>query len=247
MSNNPISAVYPLIEAPHSLMRQASCARLAEGIDCFGEHSDGCGIAWQQDTGLELVVRGKEACWDASFTDLVQSVSTTGLLAHNRRATGSLAISESLAHPFKGSIGKEEIAFCHNGTIYSFLDDARSRGITDSQVFLEELTTNLSALTTHNISEFLKSYSASWDFSSINGMILSRDTLYAWRCYNSAGTGIETREWYYSLTTMATENTVQLASEAIDSEVGWEPLENRTLVTIQRSTTGRPDMSICRF
>ena len=251
MSNTSVSMGYPLIDAPHSLMHQASCARIAGGIDCFGEHNDGCGVAWQKnaDQGRELglTVRGREGCWDASFRDLVRGLSTTGLIAHNRRATGSLAIGESLAHPFRGMIGDEEIAFCHNGTIYSLLDEARSQGITDSQLFLGELTTSLTTLNSHNLSEFLKSCSASWDFSSINGVILSSDTLYAWRCFNELRDGIEARAWYYSLLTKTTKNSVQIASEAIDSEPGWEALANRTLVTIRRSTAERPDISICRF
>jgi len=251
MSNTPVSMGHPLIDAPHSLMHQASCARIAGGIDCFGEHSDGCGIAWQnsadQGRELSLTVRGREGCWDASFKDLVRGLSTTGLVAHNRRATGSLAIGESLAHPFRGRIGDEELAFCHNGTIHSLLDDARSNGITDSQLFLKELTTSLTTLTSNNLSEFLKSYSASWDFSSINGVILTSDTLYAWRCYNEMGDSREARAWYYSLMTKTANNCIQIASEATDSEEGWESLENRTLLTIRRSAAERPDISICRF
>lgn len=251
ISNTPVSMGYPLIDAPHSLMQQASCARTAGGIDCFGEHSDGCGIAWQKDTkeepGIGLSVRGKEACWDTSFRDLVRGLSTTGLVAHNRRATGSLAIGESLAHPFKGRIGDEEVAFCHNGTIHSLLDDARSHGITDSQLFLKELATSLTVLTPNNLSEFLKSYSESWDFSSINGVILASDTLYAWRCYNEMGDGLEARAWYYSLMTKTAKSCVQIASEATDSEGVWESLENRTLMTIRRSSAECPDISICRF
>ncbi len=247
MSEIAGSAQYPLLDAKNCLMHQASHARISGEIGRFGTHNDGCGIAWQEENSIKLVIRDKDVVWDSGFRDIVSGLVTPGFIAHNRRATGGLRIGSALSHPFSGSVGSTPVAFCHNGTVFSLLPEAKKRGITDSEVFFERLVEKTEELSTSSLSNFLAGCSASLEFSSLNAMILSSDALYVWRYIDDSSPEAAMYDWYYCLSMQVGSGSVTFASEPVDNALDWEPVANRTLISITRQSGEGLAVSTSRF
>jgi predicted glutamine amidotransferase len=218
-----------LLQAPHSLSRQANQARLPEG---YGAHDDGSGVAWLQPDGLHLEKRGASEAWGGSFQSVIQSMRTTALIAHNRKASAGLEVNAHLSHPYRLQYQGEEIAFCHNGGIQTFMTEAQERKTTDSLVFFEHLIAQIGSLTIADIKGFLIRSSGEWQFSSLNGLLLTRESIFAWRCYQDVPNATWNRERYCSLYISESPERVCIASEPIDSQQEWESIPNRTLLRV---------------
>ncbi len=224
-----------LLEAPHSLKKQSEYACLPVG---HGAHRDGSGIAWLAPDGLYLEKRGAEQAWDESFQSIVQSVHTTALIAHNRKASPGLEVGAHLSHPYELQYKGEQIAFCHNGGIQTFMTEARERSITDSLVFFEHLIARVGALTLEDVKSFLMESSQTLEFSSLNGLLLTRSGIFAWRCYHNVEPSTWDRERYCSLYLRESADRVCIASEPIDTEGNWTSIQNRMLLHVTLANHG---------
>jgi len=230
---------FELLEAPHSLRKQAEHARLPEIVapTGFGAHNDGSGVAWLKDGRIQIAKRGAVDCWDESLQDLVSSMTTTALIAHNRRASPGLDVNVNVSHPYIIEHRGETVAFCHNGGISDFMEEAKDRKISDSLVFLEHLTKKLGSLTIHELKAILAESADTLQFSSISALLLTKESVFAWRCYQKIENSDWNRDRYYSLYVKESGSRVCVASEPVADDNTWTSIPNRTLVHIPLGST----------
>jgi len=199
----------------------------------YGPHDDGSGVAWLQDGRVRLEKRGGLDAWDPSFQELVESMRTTALIAHNRKASVGLDVNVNVSHPYTMKFRGEEVAFCHNGGIKTFMTEAQDRKITDSLVFLERLISKVGTLSLEDLKTFLVEASATWEYSSINALLLTKDSLFAWRCYDDVKDSEWDRERYCSLYLRESSERICIASEPVDRKRDWISIPNRTLIQVK--------------
>jgi predicted glutamine amidotransferase len=199
----------------------------------YGPHDDGSGVAWLKDGTLQIEKRGGFDAWDSSFQDLVESIRTTALIAHNRKASVGLDVNVNVSHPYTIRFRGEEIAFCHNGGIKTFMTEAQDRKITDSLVFLERLIQKVGTLTLEDLKAFLVESSATWEYSSLNALLLTKDSIFAWRCYDDPQDSTWDRGRYCSLYLRESPERVCIASEPVDRKRNWVSIPNRTLIQVR--------------
>ena len=230
---------FELLEASHSLRAQAESARLPEILapTGFGAHNDGSGVAWLEDGRIRIAKRGALDCWDESLQGLVRSMTTTALIAHNRRASPGLDLNVNVSHPYTIEYSGETIAFCHNGGISDFMEEAKDRRTSDSLVFLEQLTKKLGSLTPDALKAILTESADTLQFSSISALLLTKESVFAWRCYQEVENSDWDRDRYYSLYVKETGSRVCVASEPVTDDNNWTPIPNRTLVHIPLAST----------
>lgn len=234
LSSVEASAEYELLTASHSLSKQSLKAKLPFCERPFGPHDDGCGIAWVKDGRIQLKTRGRTDCWNASFIEHAEALSTSAFIAHNRAASAGLVINSSASHPYKGTVGGQEVAFCHNGGIKDLFGQASARRVTDSFLFLEHIESKVHVLDISALRNLLARCSRDWSYSSLNGLLLSTDAIYAWRCFEDRGSTGAAHEGYYTLHVHERPRDVCVASEALDRKRPWIPLPNRTLIELRR-------------
>jgi predicted glutamine amidotransferase len=234
----PRSAAYELLEAPHSLQQQSRCGRQPDAPDTCGPHASGCGLAWREHGQLRIEKRGPEDRWDASFGQLVRSVKSVALIAHNRLASPGLKIDASLSHPIEGVFKDTPIAFCHNGGIRNLMESAKARATTDSRIFMEELLRVVPDLRPATIADQLGRFAEEWSYTSLSGMMLTPEALFFWRSYDQKDPRKDDFEKYYTLYQLADPEQLCVASEPLTSNPEWELLPNRTLVCVENSPSG---------
>jgi len=184
----------------------------------------GWGIAYHRTKGDLRLIRRLES----AFTDpLLREVNgkSDRLIGHVRFATNGQTINASSVHPFlfKG------IVLAHNGRFDgSIEDEAARRKVSDSLVFLEVLAERWKDRTAEGLRDALGSIMANkslvGDYSGANLLIMSGKSLYAFRCYRTAGS-------YYTLYLHAEPGLTVVSSEKLDG-AGWRELENMELVEL---------------
>jgi predicted glutamine amidotransferase len=229
---------YELLDAPHSLQHQSKCGRQPDAPDTCGPHASGCGMAWRNGDGLLVEKRGPEDRWDQSFVAKVRGVSTPGLIAHNRLASPGLKLNATLAHPFLDFFQGVPVAFCHNGGVRNLMDEARSEGVTDSQLFFRSLLSLAKGLDHASVLAAVRHFAKDWSYTSLSGMLLTPDLLHVWRCYDATDPRKDDFERYYTLWVKARDEEVSVASEAVDESDEWKLMPNRTLLTVGSSDRG---------
>ena len=239
-------AEYELLTASHSLSAQSIRARVPTSPTARGPHNDGCGAAWLAGDSLMIETRGRSACWNASFIDRMETLRTSALIAHNRAASHGLVVNTSAAHPYAGKIGEESVAFCHNGSVQSLFPEAHARRVTDSFLFLEHLSQRIHVLDLSSLRGLLRRCSNDWSYTSMNGLLLSRDGVFAWRCFEERRDERGIRAGYYTLHVHSRDSSVCIASEPVDRKKGWEILPNRSIVQL-RNTGGTVVMEHATF
>ncbi len=102
-----------------------------------GEHADGFGLAFHDDSGCRVFVDPARAC-DSPLAEFLrrQPIRARQVLAHVRRATqGQVQLSN--CHPFVREWGGRHWSFCHNGDLQDFHPDLHGSdlpvGSTDSE------------------------------------------------------------------------------------------------------------------
>lgn len=228
------SPEYELLSSVHSLRQQSVSACQPDNPDLCGPHASGCGISWLDEDVLKLERRAENDRWDDSFTELISSIETTALIAHNRKSSPGLKVDVSCSHPYLMEFKGQSVAFSHNGGVDSLMNSAKDQDKSDSLILLEDLLSCISDLSIECLKEYLVDRSSVWCFSSLTGLLLTGDMLFAWRCYNSESLDIERYEKYYTLYTQMDRNRCLVASEPIDRKSGWNLIKNRSLLCIQK-------------
>ena len=210
---------YELIESPHSLLRQAECG------SC-GPHADGCGVAYVQNKKIPLHRRGPAQNWDDTFKEIIRSIKGQLVICHNRKASGGQQTDESRSHPFLRTFKGSDVALCHNGTLNSVLDEAKERGVVDTEIFFEEILANQKELTLSTIARRVGELARETKYTSLTAFLLAPNALFAWRLF-----GDERVRDYYTLSKREVAGRMVIASEPIDKEVGWTLIPNGTIVS----------------
>ena len=176
--------VYELLDAPHSLLRQAKCARQPENPDLCGPHASGCGIASVADGRIVVEKRGPDENWDSTFQEYVRTVSSQLIIAHNRKATPGLRIDRSCSQPFLRTFKGREVALCHNGSILTFESEAKQRGVADSEILLEQILAGISELTAEDLARHDSILAREHRYTSMSALLLTPERIFAWRIHS---------------------------------------------------------------
>ena len=228
----PFCPEYELLSAPHSLAAQSTCAAQPDDPWSCGPHASGCGMSWREAGALRTEKRGADDRWDDRFKKAIRSMRTDAVIAHNRLASPGLRVDVSCSHPFEGTIGGENVSFCHNGGISNLMDEAKSRGLSDSKIFLEKMEKDVSSLEPTLLADWLRERAREWKYTSLSALLLSPSRLFAWRCFSDADPHAARFEQYYTLHFRSTEREACFASEPID-ESGWRLLGNMSFMACE--------------
>ena len=112
VANQPTRVAGSLLRAPHSLCRQSACDAQQQ------KHDNGWGLGYYVHGQAQRVRSVLPADQDPQFRRAAESLTTSILLAHIRRASmGEVAVRNS--HPFVYG----PWLFAHNGTLFGFDKD----------------------------------------------------------------------------------------------------------------------------
>ncbi len=227
------------------------------------QHADGWGIAWWPElaasaAGAPLIERSTTcAANDPRFAELTGAESGDAGFVHLRWATQGLAIATANTHPFT----RGRLAFAHNGAIHpqERLDEilprgwkAGMRGTTDSERYFLAIAARLEdgVPMRDAVAAVVQHIFADFQPTSLNAMMLAQDAAYVISAHDpsrvpavgassgGASTSTELDTAFYDLHYRAREDTVVVASSGFPqrTEDGWEPLDNMTLLRVERGT-----------
>jgi len=222
-----------MLHCPVSLKYLSTQGRLPDNPQQRGEHNDGCGIAFVADKGLEVHKRGQQNAWDESYLKLVQEASSKLFIAHNRLASAGLEPHIDGTHPFELEAQGVPYCFSHNGTIYDFVPEAKSKNTSDSNLFLQQIISQKESNDESQIIRRLSQIMNNTNHSSLIGTLLSPEKLMVWRIFNDQNKAVQSDyEMYYTLYMKFNKEAVVFASEPLDDE-GWTLLPNRAVISVQ--------------
>jgi predicted glutamine amidotransferase len=217
---------------------------LGEGdLDAFtalsSKHGDGWGIAWRDGHGVASHTSPDAACYSPEYAQLAHALASDLAIVHLRWATLGLPVQPSNTHPF----AEGDVAFAHNGSVRppSALDEllsdkqrAAMRGTTDSErYFRAVLSAADQAPLQQGLAQTVDRIARTKDFTSLNCLLMTPDTLYAATRFNP-GAEDDEGEDYFHLRYRVTDDAVVVASSGWGSD--WRVLENGTLLSVDRAT-----------
>lgn len=188
-------------------------------------HTDGWGIGYYRDGNAE-VYKSKNSVLDekGTFFEKVKLIKKTQILiVHFRKSAWKNTNSPENSHPFK----KDNILFAHNGTVYDYkiIQEGRKSAL-DSEVYFEYIMKNFK----NDLTEALKMAVDSiikkkLKHSSLSCLLTDGNSLYAFREYVSFPE-------YYTLYETKLFDSYIVSSEAVSSELSWEPLRKNELFKV---------------
>jgi predicted glutamine amidotransferase len=202
------------------------------------KHGDGWGVAWNTGRGLGVRKSPDAARGNRDFATWAREVPADLGLVHLRRATLGLEVRAGNTHPFTA----QGMAFAHNGSVRppSSLDrfvrpDLRDgmEGETDSERYFRAV---LSRAAEEDVDRALvrtvDAVAAGTDFSSLNCLLMTPDTLYA--ACRFRGTHEGEGPDYFHLRYRVTDDAVVVSSSGWGR--GWQPLADGELLAVRRAT-----------
>lgn len=222
---------------------------VGEDLDHFvslsHEHPDGWGIAAaERETQLLSCVRAAEIAAESStFAKALQECVSDGALLHLRRATGSLAVVDSNAHPFVC----DQYTFMHNGCITpttavdGFIAPdllTKISGTTDSERYFMLVLTEIRkvGLVPGIRAAIATIASTAHSYSSINAMMLTADTFVVISEHFPHKRPACESDDYYTLRFRRDENGGIVVGSSGWHQDGWETVPNNTIMLVNRST-----------
>jgi predicted glutamine amidotransferase len=201
------------------------------------EHKDGWGIGYEGEVIKDLI--------PARESDLLsetgKNLETAGALFHLRLASKGLTIDIDNNHPFTYGT----TTFMHNGTIRpsdtaeQFINDKyRSliTGTTDSERFFYALLSQIDELgLVEGVRKTVNLVRAIADYSAINIMVQTPDTLIAVCEFNEANTSEWSGPDHYELRFAVRGDDFLIASTGWGN-TDWQHLDNHQMLVVNRST-----------
>jgi predicted glutamine amidotransferase len=201
------------------------------------EHKDGWGIGYEGEVIKDLI--------PARESDLLsetgKNLETAGALFHLRLASKGLTIDIDNNHPFTYGT----TTFMHNGTIRpsdtaeQFINDKyRSliTGTTDSERFFYALLSQIDELgLVEGVRKTVNLVRAIADYSAINIMVQTPDTLIAVCEFNEANTSEWSGPDHYELRFTVRGDDFLIASTGWGN-TDWQHLDNHQMLVVNRST-----------
>ena len=214
---------------------------LGEFTGLSARHADGWGIARSTGRGVTVRRQAVAARTSARFDRSARRRRSDLGLAHLRRATLGLSVGTENTHPFTDG----RIAFAHNGSIAppAALDAlvpgstaGRRRGTTDSERYFLAVLARLRDGVPPG--EALRStaddIAATAEFTSLNCLLLTPDSLYAFCRVNAHGVMEDDDPEYYTLRYRTAPDAVVVSSSGWGA--GWSDLGDGDLLVLRRRT-----------
>jgi predicted glutamine amidotransferase len=214
---------------------------LAEFTELSTKHGDGWGVARSTRRRVAVRKRADAARSSAEFARWATRRRADMGLAHLRWATLGLGIGPANTHPFTDG----RMAFAHNGSIRPpasldrLLSDRsrrRREGTTDSERYFLAVTQRIrdGAAPEDALRTTADEIAATTSFTSLNCILLTPDTLYAFSRYDTAGRWETDDPEYYDLRYRITPGAVVVASSGWGRD--WKELDNGDLLVVRRRT-----------
>jgi predicted glutamine amidotransferase len=237
---------------PRTLEAALGADNLARFQELGRIHFDGWGYGWWPEepaTAPEALRSTRPAAGDELFADAARTQRSDAGLVHLRWASPGMAVIAANVHPFC----REDLAMAHNGGIYP-LDcvgeilppewEVRAGGTTDSERYFLSVVAgrqDSGAAVADVLAAVVARLYATWSPSSLNAVCLTPESVLVVSAYdpNREIAGVpESPEEYYTLRYRADADGVVVASSGIEqsAEDGWRPIDNLTLVEIQRGS-----------
>ncbi len=211
------------------------------------KHGDGWGVAWHGGHGIDVHTSPDAAVTSGAYADWTRNRTSDLGLVHLRWATLGLPVEQANTHPFTGA----GVAFAHNGSVRppASLDEmlsadqqAAMRGTTDSErYFRAVLTAAQDAPWDTALATVMDRIAAGKDFTSLNCLLATPDTLYAGCRYNPGQEGAEGED-YFHLGYRVTDDAVVVASSGWGRD--WQQLGNGELLAVDRTTLATSVVSL---
>jgi len=211
---------------------------LADFTALSAKHADGWGVARSTRRGVRVRKRPDAARTSAAFVREAGRRSDLGV-AHLRWATLGLGIGQDNTHPFTDG----RVGFAHNGSIRppaaldGLLTDRsqrRRKGTTDSERYFLAVTQLLrdGAAPEDALRTTADEIAATAEFTSLNCLLLTPESLYAFCRFDPAGRWEDDDPDYYRLRYRISPDAVVVASSGWGS--GWRELANGDLLVVRR-------------
>ncbi|MEO6168955.1 MAG: hypothetical protein ABIO46_05660, partial [Chitinophagales bacterium] len=135
-----------------------------------------------------------------TYQKIVRQAQSTTFIAHNRLASDVLEAQIDGAHPFFYQPSNTPYTFSHNGSIHSFLNEAKMEGTLDSRIFLQHLIDEQERRPGSSKEAIVASIAKTENYDSLCSLPISPDSLKIWRIFNdSAPEKIKAYEEYCTL------------------------------------------------
>jgi predicted glutamine amidotransferase len=214
---------------------------VGSNFDAFVElsavHKDGWGIGYEG----EIVKDINPAKESTLLSQTSQSLETNGALLHLRQASKGISVDINNNHPFTHGA----ITFMHNGTIRpgntaeQFISDkykSMIQGTTDSERYFYALISMVDEFgLVEGVRQTVNSIRAIADYSSLNIMVQTPDTLIAVCEFNPENKSEWSSEDHYELRFKKEGSDVIIASTGWGNS-DWQHLDNHQMLVVDRST-----------
>jgi predicted glutamine amidotransferase len=233
ISPEPSSIMEEMLLCPTSLSYLSQNGKQPATPWLRGKHNDGCGLAFLNQGKIEIHKRDKATAWDESYQTIIKKANSQLFIAHNRLATKGLNTSLAGAHPFFYQPNETPYAFSHNGSVASYHNEAVAKELSDSQILFHNLIDEKEKNPDISFSSIISAIAGNTSYDSLCGLLMSPDTLYAWRIYNENDSAKqEIYEAYYTLYLSMKNGRIVIASECLDTG-SWLLLPNNTFISIR--------------
>jgi predicted glutamine amidotransferase len=231
---SPTGIMREMEQCPNSLLWLSENGIKSHNPNVRGRHNDGCGMAYIDTIGrLQSIRKGKTDFWDQLYHHFAATALSQLYIAHNRFASDGLNTLENGAHPFLFTRFGKSFAFCHNGGVGTYMEEAIQRNTSDSEIFMEQLLNGMKVLTKEEAVSSLERIMSSTEYSSLCGFLLCESEVYIWRVFNeNIPEEFDRLSSYYTLYMSIRSDHVLIASEPLDDEK-WMLLPNKQFLAVK--------------
>jgi glutamine amidotransferase len=216
--------------APHSLLRQSYAPADMRGGGTV--NADGFGLGWYDETGEPVRYRRPTPMWaDETLPPLAASVKSGAFIAAARNGTPGMPVSEGACAPFVDG----HWLFSHNGVVLGWPESvvALAGKLPVTELLTLEAPTD-SALLWALLRDRLRA--GEDPLAAVTDLVAAVERAAPGSRLNlllTDGEVMIATAWTHSLSVLAVDGSVVIASEPYDSEPGWVPVPERHAVRVE--------------
>jgi hypothetical protein len=118
------------------------------------------------------------------------------------------------------------------------MEEAVTRGVSDSFVFLERLMEDVSAVNSENLMRAVQEISEHVSYNSLNALLLTPQAIYGWRLNDTRSKEAARYEEYFTLFVKQEPERILVASEPLDASETWNLLPNKSFFKLAQGFDG---------